>query len=366
MSRRTSGNPAGSRLIDAFDGVLSDLDGVVYAGPHAIDGATDALRRLADEGKSLAYVTNNASRSSEEVATHLRELGAPAEAEQVFGSAQAGAELLAGEVAAGARVLVVGSETLADAVRAQGLIVVDSADDRPDAVIQGFSPLLAWKDLAEAAYAVGAGAVWVATNTDLSIPQARGVAPGNGTLVGAVRSATGREPLVAGKPGAALFTTAARHSGVERALVIGDRLDTDILGGNRAGMATVLVLTGIDTVRTALSAVRDERPTYIIPTLADLYEDYPETILDDDGASVCGGVSARVEGSVVTVDGAESDVDSWRAACAAWWAAEPDARVATSPEVRFRPPSRSGGTDTDGTTRGSDDTLWVAAPEDRD
>jgi glycerol 3-phosphatase-2 len=324
----------GGRLIDAFDGVLSDLDGVVYAGPHAIDGATEALARLAEEGKSLAYVTNNASRSSEQVAAHLRELGAPAQAEQVFGSAQAGAELLASEIAAGARVLVVGSETLAEAVRAQGLVVVTSADDRPDAVIQGFSPLLAWKDLAEAAYAVGAGAVWVATNTDLSIPQERGVAPGNGTLVGAVRSATGREPMVAGKPGPALFRTAARHSGVERALVVGDRLDTDILGGNRAGMATVLVLTGIDTVRTALAAVRDERPTYIISTLAGLYEEYPD-VSSDAGVFTCGRASARVDGSVITVDGAEDDVDSWRAACAAWWAAEPEASSATTPEVRF-------------------------------
>ena len=153
-------------------------------------------------------------------------------------------------------------------------------------------------------------------------------------IVGAVRSATGREPLVAGKPGAALFTTAARHSGVERALVVGDRLDTDILGGNRAGMATVLVLTGIDTVRTALSAADDERPTFIISTLAELYEDYPD-VSSDDGVFVCGGASARVDGSVVTVDGSENDVDSWRAACAAWWAAEPDAPSATSPEVRF-------------------------------
>ena len=137
------------RLIDGFDGVLADLDGVVYAGPHAIPGASEALTRLGEEGKSLAYVTNNASRSSEQVAAHLRELGAPAVAEQVFGSALAGAELLAEQVPAGATVLVVGSETLADAVRAQGFSVVSSAEDEPDAVIQGFSPDLGWKDLAE-------------------------------------------------------------------------------------------------------------------------------------------------------------------------------------------------------------------------
>ncbi|WP_181033503.1 HAD-IIA family hydrolase [Arthrobacter sp. SX1312] len=322
------------RLIDAYDGVLADLDGVVYAGPRAIPGATAALERLADEGKSLAYVTNNASRSSEQVAAHLRELGAPARGDQVFGSALAGAELLAGLVPAGSSVLVVGSRSLADCVRQQGLVVVGSAADTPDAVIQGFSPDLGWKDLAEAAYAVAAGAVWVATNTDLSIPQERGIAPGNGTLVAAVTAATGRSPSVAGKPEAALFRTAARHSGAERALVVGDRLDTDILGGNRAGMATALVLTGVDSVRTALAARADERPDYLLGSLAELYEEYP-AVTGEAGASTCGDATARVSGSTVAITGREDDVDSWRAACAAWWAAHPGTTTATVPHVSF-------------------------------
>lgn len=322
------------RLIDLFDGVLADLDGVVYAGPRAIDGATDALDKLAGEGKSLAYVTNNASRSSERVAAHLRELGAPASAEQVFGSALAGAELLAGQVTANSSVLVIGSETLADAVRAQGLVVVHSADDRPTAVIQGFSPDLGWKDLAEAAYAVTAGAVWVATNTDMSIPQGRGIAPGNGTLVAAVAAATGKYPLVAGKPEAALFETAARHSGVARALVVGDRLDTDILGGNRAGMSTALVLTGVDTVHTALVARVEERPDYIIRSLTELYEQYPP-VTADGGSFSCGAAAARVAGATLHISGREDDLDSWRVACAAWWDANPDETPARTPEIVF-------------------------------
>jgi glycerol 3-phosphatase-2 len=324
------------RLIDGFDGVLSDLDGVVYAGPNAIPGAIEALDRLEGEGKSLAYVTNNASRSSAQVAQHLREIGAPATAEQVFGSAQAGAELLAAQVPRGSAVLVVGSQTLEDAVRAQGLSVVGSADDRPAAVIQGFSPTLGWKDLAEAAYAVTAGATWVATNTDMSIPQERGIAPGNGTLVAAVAAATGKQPLVAGKPGAALFETAARHSGVDHALVVGDRLDTDILGGNRAGMATALVLTGVDTVRTALGATLEERPTYLIASLADLYEEYPAVTQDGDTYS-CGRSTARVVGDSVSISGSEDDVDSWRAACAAWWAAHPSLDPERPPAVDVAP-----------------------------
>lgn len=155
-----------SRLIDGFDALLADLDGVVYAGQHAIAGAAEALEALAGAGVALAYVTNNASRSADCVAAHIRSLGAPADVSQVFGSALAGAELLAARVPAGSRVLVTGSTTLADLVRTQGFEVVRSAEDLPDAVIQGFSPELGWQDLAEAAYAVAAGAVWVATNTD--------------------------------------------------------------------------------------------------------------------------------------------------------------------------------------------------------
>ena len=248
--------------------------------------------------------------------------------------ALAGAELLAGLVAAGSAILAIGSVSLVDAVRAQGLNVVGTAQARPDAVIQGFSPDLGWKDLAEAAYAVGAGAVWVATNTDMTLPQERGIAPGNGALVAAITAATGRSPLVAGKPGAALFETAARHSGVERAIVVGDRLDTDILGGNRAGMATALVLTGIDTVRTALAARVDERPDYLIGSLGELYEEYPAVTLDGVSYS-CGRTVASVTDSMVTISGREDDLDSWRAACAAWWAAYPEATPAAAPEIAF-------------------------------
>ncbi|MCC9144974.1 MULTISPECIES: HAD-IIA family hydrolase [unclassified Arthrobacter] len=327
-------------LVSGYDAVFSDLDGVVYAGPHAIPGAVEALDRLADVSVQLAYVTNNASRSSETVAAHLRELGAPATAENVFGSAQAGAELLASKVPAGAKVLVTGSATLAAAVEAQGLVRVYSADDAPDAVIQGFDPSLGWADLAEAAFAVGRGAVWVATNTDLSIPQARGIAPGNGTLVAAVGAATGRVPFVAGKPEAPLFTTAARHLDVHRPLVVGDRLDTDILGGTNAGFDTALVLTGVDTPLTALAARKPERPVYLIENLAALFEPYPVPV-PEAGKYRCGQALAWVEDTVVVIAGDSSDLDSWRAGCAAWWAARPDAAAALTPEIRWTVTGRS-------------------------
>ena len=259
------------------DGLLCDLDGVVYAGGGAVPGAVETLTALAERGVPVGFVTNNASRAPESVAEHLRSLGVPARAEQVFGSAPAGVDLL--EESLGSRtgrVLVVGSAYLRQVVRERGHEVVTSAQERPDAVIQGFDPGLGWADLAQAAYAVNAGALWVATNLDASIPRAEGVAPGNGALVGAVGQATGTVPVAAGKPEPQLFRTAARALGLSRPLVVGDRLDTDIRGGNAAGFDTVLVLTGIDTRESAAAAPEADRPTWVL-------EDLPALLAEPDG-----------------------------------------------------------------------------------
>lgn len=334
-------------MIGGFDAVLADLDGVVYAGPAAIPGAVEALNELADVNVKLAYVTNNASRTPATIAAHLRDLGAPADDDQVVSSAQAGAALLSRKLPAGSKVLVTGSAALAQEVQALGMTVVAGAPDAPDAVIQGFDPGLGWADLAEATYAIKAGALWIATNTDMTIPQDRGIAPGNGTLVAAVRTAVGHDPLVAGKPEAPLFHTAANRLGADAPLVVGDRLDTDILGGNNAGMATALVLTGVDSADTALRACTAQRPTFILDTLAQLFVPYPDVTFDG-GTATCGAASARAvmdspktekavtDGAgerTVHIAGSPDDSDAWRAACAVWWAAVPDAEQATEPRL---------------------------------
>ena len=321
-------------LISGFDALLSDLDGVVYAGNEAIPKAIEALNRLEENSVALAYITNNASRSPGAVAEHLRRLGAPASAEQVFGSADVGAELLAQKVPQGSKVLVIGSAYLRDCVSSFGMEIVPSHLDEPHGVIQGFDPSIGWKDLAEAAFAINGGAIWVATNTDRTIPRAEGIAPGNGSLVAAVRSATTVEPLVAGKPGPLLFRRAAETFEAVRPLVVGDRLDTDILGGNNAGYKTVLVLTGVDTARAALTARSAERPNYIITALSGLYEDYP--VIEVTGFGVrCGGATASVNGHTITIDGDESDLDSWRAASQAWWLAHPKQEHVDEPYLEF-------------------------------
>lgn len=319
-------------LISAYDALLADLDGVVYKGPEAVDGAVESLLRLEDCNVRLGYVTNNASRTPGQVAEHLRGMGAPAEAEQVVTSAQAGARLLAEKLDAGSKVLIAGGPALAAEVERVGLVPVHSATDAPDAVVQGFDPGIGWAALAEASFAVAAGALWVATNTDMTLPHERGIAPGNGSLVAAVAAATGKKPLVAGKPEAPLFQAAAERLAAARPLIVGDRLDTDILGGTNAAMDTVVVLTGVDSLETILAARTAERPRYLLADLRGLYEPYPQTEVDG-GTHRCGTSTAVVVSDEIRVSGSLDDLDTWRAACSAWWSAHPQAERATEPHL---------------------------------
>lgn len=256
-------------LIKDFDVVLADLDGVIYEGTRAIADAPEAIER-AQKLLKVGYVTNNSSRKPETIAEQLQGFGVVARPNEIVSSGQTGVELLSGLVPAGSKVLVVGGEGLRHYTTAAGFQVVDSAEDSPAAVIQGFAPDVSWRNLAEASFAIQNGAKWVATNQDWTLPQERGMAPGNGTLVSAVHTAVGQLPLVAGKPEPAIFATAIARFGAKHPLFIGDRLDTDILGANRAGIPNALVLTGVSRAKEVLAAKPEERPTYILPTLSEL------------------------------------------------------------------------------------------------
>jgi HAD superfamily hydrolase (TIGR01450 family) len=315
-------NSAPATPLAGVDVVLADLDGVVYKGHEAIPHAVDSLNRAA-EGARVAYITNNASRTDATVAEQLRGFGLSVEPSDVVTSPQAAVRLLAGLVPAGSRILVIGGDGLSSVVAAAGFTVVDSADDEPAAVIQGFSPELGWKDLAEASFALAggeAGIPWVATNTDWTIPVARGIAPGNGTLVSAVHSAVGRLPVVAGKPEVAIFDEARARFGAQHPIFIGDRLDTDVLGANRAGIDSVLVLTGIDKAKQLLAAGADSRPTYILGDLRGLHEPYPAVEKGRGGATVVGDAAVRVNGTTVEiVREGDDELNLLRAACRAIW-----------------------------------------------
>ena len=263
-------------LCTAYDTALLDLDGVVYRGDEAVPGAVQAVAAARAAGMRLAFVTNNAARPPAAVAAHLARVGIPAGEAEVVTAAQAAATLLTTLVPAGARVLVTGGEGLRAAVADAGLAVVVSADDDPDAVVQGYAPGLTYADLAEAALAVRRGAVWVASNLDATIPTARGELPGNGSLVALVAHATGRRPdAAAGKPERALHDEAVRRTGARRPLVVGDRLDTDVEGANRAGCDSLLVLTGVAGEAALLAAPPERRPTYVGPDLRALLVAHP-------------------------------------------------------------------------------------------
>jgi len=316
---------SGRTPLDGVSLVLADLDGVVYKGAGAIPYAVESINAI-DDSVRVAYITNNASRTDASVANHLTELGLHVSPEDVVTSPQAAVTLLKGLVPEGSTILVVGGDGLVDELIKAGFTVTRSALDSPAAVIQGFAPEVGWLHLAEAAFALnGEGTTgdlpWVATNTDWTIPQARGTAPGNGTLVSAVHTAIGRLPIVAGKPEVAIFREAMTRFGTDAALMIGDRLDTDILGANRAGIPSLLVLTGIDQAKQVLGAVPDERPTYIIDDLRQLHEPYPETVVTEAPGvtrTTVGGATVRREGAVLTVESGEG-IDLLRAGAAAIW-----------------------------------------------
>jgi glycerol-1-phosphatase len=265
-------HPTRQTLSRRYDVALLDLDGVVYRGADPVPGAPEALAQARAAGMLLSFVTNNASRPPEAIAAHLVELGVAARPDEVVTSAQAAATLLVETIGTGGRVLVIGGEGLRKAVAEVGLVAVASYDavPGPQAVIQGFSPDLRYEDLAQATFAVAAGATWVATNTDTTLPTARGLQPGNGTLVAAVAAATGKRPLVAGKPERALVDEAVRRSGATRPLMVGDRLDTDIEGAVRADMDSLLVLSGVSTLADLLAAGPESRPTYLGADLSSL------------------------------------------------------------------------------------------------
>jgi HAD superfamily hydrolase (TIGR01450 family) len=318
-----SGGPA---LVDGYDLVILDLDGVVYLGAEPIPGAVDAVNRLHEGGIALAYATNNAARRPDEVAALLTGLGIPAAADEVLTSPQAAAALLADRLPAGAPVLVVGTDALGAEVAGVGLKPVSSADDRPLAVVQGYGPRVGWAELAEACVAVRGGALWVATNADRTLPSVRGPLPGNGALVAAVATALGRDPdEVVGKPAPALFQRAAKRAGARRALVVGDRLDTDIEGAGRAGMDSLLVLTGVSTAADLLAAPPHRRPTHVAENLTGLF-----TV--DGGPE---GWRVRRRDAVLELDGAGTPAGALRALCAAAWAGSaPTGVVPGSPGAR--------------------------------
>lgn len=304
--------------MEGYDAVLLDLDGTVVRGAGAVPGAPEVVNELRQGGILVQFITNNAARGPAEVAGHLTAMGVRTAPEEVLTSGQAAVAVLAGQLPAGTVVLVVGTDALVAAVRAAGLRPVTQASECPGAVLQGHSPDTGWARLAEACLAIRAGAVWVACNVDLTLPTERGLLPGNGAMVAALRAATDREPAVAGKPARPLFDTAVNRIGARRALVVGDRLDTDIAGACAAGLDSLLVLSGVADAAAVLAAPPGQRPVHLGADLRVFRGSLEQTRI-----RARPGWRAVSDGSTVALhcqDTAGDPLDAVRTLCAAWWA----------------------------------------------
>jgi glycerol 3-phosphatase-2 len=312
------------RLCEAYDVALLDLDGVIYLGGKAVPGAAEALAESGQAGMRLAFVTNNASRSPSRIAAQLTGMGVPAAASDVVTSAQAAARLLAERLPAGAPVLVAGGMGLRLALRERNLRPVSTALEHPQAVVQGYAPDLSYALLAEAALAIRAGAWYVAANADATLPTSRGLQPGNGSIIALLETATGVQPVVAGKPEPPLHAESVQRTGARHPLVIGDRLDTDIEGAVRGHADSLLVLTGVSTPADAIAAPPSCRPSYLARDLGGLLTPHPEVARAGDDGWSCGGWTARLvpDGGKLDLSGSGDPVDALRALCRAAWSAD--------------------------------------------
>ena len=308
-------------LLDNYDSLLLDLDGVVYLGQKAVVNAIESINR-AQKTHTVGYITNNSSRTPMAIAEQLRGFGLEVDPAQIVGSAKAGAKLLSNRIPAGSKVLVVGGEGLRYECEQFGFEVVSSASASPVAVIQGFAPDVSWKDLAQASFAVQNGAIWIATNQDWTIPLEAGIAPGNGTLVGAVHTAVGILPDFAGKPFRPIFDQAFEQLGVKNPLMVGDRIDTDIRGANAVGIDSACVLTGIATRKELIGAKREDRPTYIIEDLSDLFASYPLSKQTKRGYQVGKSLVENLSNKVMIIDGKPDSLDTLRAATSVVWGSQ--------------------------------------------
>lgn len=320
-------------LVAVYDLVMFDLDGVVYIGDEAVQGAPEHLARVREAGVRLAFITNNASRPPQAVAEKLQGLGVEASTGDVVTSAQAAARLVRERHGDAARVACLGAAGLVESLAAEGLEAVQVDDESATVLVTGYAPDAPWRDIMRAAVRVRGGLPWIASNADLSLPTPFGTAPGHGVLVRMIEHFAEVEAEVAGKPERPLFDETVRRVGGERPLMVGDRLDTDIEGAVRLGLGSLLVMTGVTDLAALVAAPPEVRPTYVSADLAGLFTPHPEPT-ETGGRWSCGGWAARVTDGHLHVEGDGKEDDWWRAvASAAWQALDTSGSVADVTDV---------------------------------
>ena len=276
-----------------------------------------ALGEARAAGMRTAFVTNNAARPASTVADHLRSLGLVVEVDDVVTSAQAVASMMAEQLPPRSGVFVIGGEGLMVAVAEAGLSPTQDPEAEVAAVVSGYHPDLRFGTVVEGTILLRSGLPWFASNADMTLPTARGVGPGNGSLIELVARLVERRPQVAGKPEPVLFRQSAGRTGAQSPPGGGGPADTDIEGAQRAGMDSLLVLTGVTGLPELVCAPSGRRPTYISPDPRGSERDPP-------GADVSGDERARWvaragDRRAAHRDGSGSAADWWRVAASAAW-----------------------------------------------
>ena len=236
------------KTLDQIRALVIDMDGVLVRGTSPLPGISEFFSMLAARELDFVVATNNATVSPENLARRLNDLGVQIPPNKVITSAMATAEYLREHQ--DGNVFVIGEAPLRQAILSAGFEICESAQEA-SAVVVGLDREISWQKLSEAAYAIGSGAVFIGTNPDPSFPTERGITIGNGAMLAAISAATGVQPIIIGKPETYLYHYALRKLGTKpvETLALGDRLDTDILGGIKAGLCTAIVLTGVTSLQ---------------------------------------------------------------------------------------------------------------------
>ncbi len=257
-------------LVDEFDGLLIDLDGVVWIGREAVPGSTAALRSLLDAGKEIVFVTNNPAKPAAEYARRLSEAGVEIEPERIVTAGESTAALVAERLGPGGNAFAIGAPAFHESLSAAGLELLEGERGRAAGAVvvsghRGFD----YEELLTATLALQRGAALFATSHDPTLPMPGGAWPGTGAVLAAVETASGATAEIGGKPEPHLFELAReRIAAAERVAMVGDRVASDIEGGRRAGLETILVLSGATSREQAEAAVPP--PDHVVADLAAL------------------------------------------------------------------------------------------------
>ncbi len=254
--------------------LVLDLDGVLWRGQQILPGVPELFRLLEERSLRYCLASNNATLTIETVQARLTSIGVQVRPEALVTSAHAAAGYVQRHYREPPRVLVIGEEGLRQALVEAGCTLVETAEGAA-VVVVGMDRALTWPKLVEAGLAIAGGATFIGTNPDRTFPTERGIGPGNGAILAALETATGRPPIIVGKPEPHLFVEAMTRMAVppEQTLVVGDRLETDIVGGVRAGMRTALLLTGVTS--SAELRGREVQPDWTFEDLPALLQRLP-------------------------------------------------------------------------------------------